>query len=953
MKTCSHGNLVRCNATGDLRVLEQACEISCNEKTLSCNSCKPGTGRCVAGVNYETCDGSGWTLVETCALGCETKTSQCRACITDQQACLEGNIMLCRADGLGWQLLEACPHGCDVASKQCVGCKPGATRCLGETLEICDGAGLTWEKTLSCEFGCGADQLACKVCKPGATVCDGANQRTCKSDGSGWEVTPCAEGCNVALGMCNLCKPFTLSCQGEDTNHWCNFDGSGWIDFTCTKGCSADGKCRYCTANALSCDMSNHVQQCDASGTVLTKVEGCRHVCKTIEDPQISCVDRRYLDVSMGSQYLPYERICAVATDKTLWCWGWINDGGVPRHLPKPARFGDEADRWIAVRDSAHHGCGIKEDKSLWCWGHSSSGELGYGGYLEKPQPTAVVGNASWQSIGIGVMHSCGIRIDGTLWCWGRNLEGQLGTGVAGLDFPTPQQVTTASSLAWLRVAAHQQTCAIQGVDGKTDVGRLSCWGMNNYGEVGRDPQQSPKVMTPQEVAANTLWRDVDTGWDGLTCGIQEDGSLWCWGKNVNGLFGDNTPAVHQPQKIDDGPWLNVSVGTQPCAISPGALNPEGGQIRCWALYESWNELTLSSALVEPATGWKRLARGSLNTCATDTDDHLWCWYGIDSFARDLGTPVSGSTLWRETAVGKDLSCGISTANQLYCWGQGFSWIPQLIGIGSWKKVALAVFNGCAIDGGGALHCWSSYGKPPEPVPVASGSTVPWFAISVGQSANCGIRTDGSLWCWGLNGEGQVGDGTTTKREAPVPIMAGSSWQRVSVGTIHTCGVQTDGSLWCWGSGSNGRLGLGTAENHLSPQRVGQERWKSVVMLTSNTSCAIREDETLWCWGGNFVHLGEVASPLQVGVDRWSSLGSGLGIQIDGSLWRISLGSNSVLSQVTEPKLASWLVVSLGEASQGCVIGIDFKLYCWGSNQFGQLGIGLPTSITTRYLESD
>ena len=84
----------------------------------------------------------------------------------------------------------------------------------------------------------------------------------------------------------------------------------------------------------------------------------------------------------------------------------------------------------------------------------------------------------------------------------------------------------------------------------------------------------------------------------------------------------------------------------------------------------------------------------------------------------------------------------------------------------------------------------------------------------------CGTLTNGSLWCWGLNNKGQLGDGTTTERHSPKRVGTGTSWNRSSQGGAHSCGMLSTGSLWCWGMNTDGQLGDGTVTERHSPKRV-------------------------------------------------------------------------------------------------------------------------------------
>ena len=136
-------------------------------------------------------------------------------------------------------------------------------------------------------------------------------------------------------------------------------------------------------------------------------------------------------------------------------------------------------------------------------------------------------------------------------------------------------------------------------------------------------------------------------------------------------------------------------------------------------------------------------------------------------------------------------------------------------------------------------------------------STTVAETLSAGSLHTLKIRTDGTLWAWGRNSFGQLGDGTTTDRHSPVQVQSGTTWLSVSAGSVHTLGIKTDGTLWAWGSNANGRLGDGTTTDRHTPAQVQPgTTWLSVSAGDSHT-LGIKSDGTLWAWGsGTYGKLG-------------------------------------------------------------------------------------------------
>jgi alpha-tubulin suppressor-like RCC1 family protein len=133
--------------------------------------------------------------------------------------------------------------------------------------------------------------------------------------------------------------------------------------------------------------------------------------------------------------------------------------------------------------------------------------------------------------------------------------------------------------------------------------------------------------------------------------------------------------------------------------------------------------------------------------------------------------------------------------------------------------------------------------------------------VSAGSYHTCAVKTTGTLWCWGNNGLGQLGDDTITNRLLPIREgTIATNWATVSAGASYTCAVKTSGTLWCWGHNGFGQLGDGTTViDRLRPTQEGTavSNWATVSAKASHT-CAVRTSGTLWCWGHNF--RGEIGS---------------------------------------------------------------------------------------------
>ena len=185
-----------------------------------------------------------------------------------------------------------------------------------------------------------------------------------------------------------------------------------------------------------------------------------------------------------------------------------------------------------------------------------------------------------------------------------------------------------------------------------------------------------------------------------------------------------------------------------------------------------------------------------------------------------------------------------------------------------------------------------------SPVQTIAGGTN-WKSVSAGWYYTTAIKTDGTLWTWGYNNYGQLGDNTLDNKSSPVQtISAGTNWKSVAGGLYHTAAIKTDGTLWLWGRNNNVQLGDNTQVNKSSPVQTisAGTNWKSVAAGFYNTA-AIKTDGTLWTWGyNNYGQLGDnttthKSSPVQTiaAGTNWKSVAGGryhtAAIKTDGTLW--------------------------------------------------------------------
>jgi len=263
---------------------------------------------------------------------------------------------------------------------------------------------------------------------------------------------------------------------------------------------------------------------------------------------------------------------------------------------------------------------------------------------------------------------------------------------------------------------------------------------------------------------------------------------------------------------------------------------------------------------------------------------------------------------WKSFSSGEFFALGITSNGQLWSWGfnnfaqlglgtQGNTANPNKSQIGTdtdWKEVEAGMEYGLAIKEIGTLWAWGSNGfgmlgdgtTTTRKSPVQIGTDANWSKISAGVVNTLAIKSDGTLWAWGRNNEGQLGDGTNSNKSVPTQIGVDTDWTEITTGERHCLAIKTNGTLWVWGANGNGQLGL--ADNLFSgkniPTQVGTgSNWK-LISAGRNFTLAIKNDGTIWSWGQNdFGQLGNGFSsgnfndiPKLIGTDTdWASIAAG------------------------------------------------------------------------------
>ena len=347
---------------------------------------------------------------------------------------------------------------------------------------------------------------------------------------------------------------------------------------------------------------------------------------------------------------------------------------------------------------------------------------------------------------------------------------------------------------------------------------------------------------------------------------------LFGWGLNTYGQLGlGNTTNYSSPKQVGSlTNWLNIASST----YSLLAVKTDGTLWGCGSNGQGQLGLGNTTNYSSPKqvgslTNWKTIYGSYVSTYAIKTDGTLWSW-GLNatgqlglgnttyySSPKQVGLLTNWSTL---SAVGSFGAAAIKTDGTLWTWGQNY--------------------QGCL-----GLGNTTNYSSPKQ-----VGSLTNWVSLSGGGSGYVlAVKTDGTLWSWGRNNNGQLGLGNTTVYSSPKQVGSLTNWGNVITGNSFTIAVKTDGTLWSWGANNTGQLGLGNTTYYSSPKQVGSLITWTKTSAGYNYFLAIKTDGTLWGAGQNYygqLGLGnttQYSSPKQVGsLTTWLTVAAGYNATVLG-----------------------------------------------------------------------
>ena len=371
----------------------------------------------------------------------------------------------------------------------------------------------------------------------------------------------------------------------------------------------------------------------------------------------------------------------------------------------------------------------------------------------------------------------------------------------------------------------------------------------------------------------------------------------------------------------------------------------------------SSNSATPGGTVPTVAEHWRSVATGIYHTCAIFSDGSLWCW-GSNNYGQigkgDTQTPVITPTkvvlptpnTWRQVSASSSFTCGLDTSGAVWCWG-----------INNWGQLGTGDKTNLSI---------------PTKLTFPNNEII--SQIDTGGTITCALSQAGNLYCWGSNASGQLGTGDITDHHTPALVRHPQNlqWASIDTSSRHTCAIDTSSQLWCWGANTSGQLGTGSTLTSRTPQQVystGIAAWLEVETGWAHT-CGLANTGKAYCWGyNNNEQIGSSTagmvnpSPIPVtGNLTFKDINAGndytCGIDHQEKLWcwgsnnfgKIGLGEtvsvvDSPTAVIVKPELR-WAAL-VGKDYHSCAIETQGSLWCWGSNRFNRIN---AHSINTHYI---
>ena len=655
----------------------------------------------------------------------------------------------------------------------------------------------------------------------------------------------------------------------------------------------------------------------------------------------------------------------ALASDGTVYAWGQNTYGqlgnNVTTNSSSPVAVQTTGTPMagksiVNIAAGGYHSLALADDGTVYAWGYNPTGQLGNGATVDSRTPVAVKATGTPMAgkniikIAAGVHNSLALASDGTVYTWGRGEFGQLGNGTT-TDSNIPVAVKT--------VGTPMASKTIIGISGGPAYmlavdsnGKVYGWGRNANGQLGSLSHTDSSVPVASQIPAGKSIIQVSAGgWDGShSLALTHDNIVYGRGRNSNGQLGNNSTsdslaAVVAQLNLMDTPSTPTQVVVEPgnakatiswqSPVVTGGKSIVGYVLRYRTIGAvDWTTVdvaaTVTSHAITGLTNDQIYQTQVAAKTATGTGDFSSIVLAtphatptitnvspaIGPVAGGQNVTITGTNFMPkgkkivQTANGSGYSLALASDGTVYAWGQN-----------NYGQLG----NGTTTDSNVPVAV-KTVGTPMEGKKIIQVSTKVWYSLA--------LASDGTVYAWGLNGSGQLGDGTITHSSTPVAVktigtpMEGKTIVGIAAGASHSLALASDGKIYVWGGNAYGQFGNGvTTTSSVVPvavKTVGTPMDnKKIIQIHAGYyhSLALASDGTVYAWGQN----------------TYGQLGNNTMINANAPVSVQTIGT----------PMAGKIIIQLAAGnSQSVALASDGTIYAWGWNMYGQLGNG--TTVDTR-----
>lgn len=501
----------------------------------------------------------------------------------------------------------------------------------------------------------------------------------------------------------------------------------------------------------------------------------------------------------------------ALDANGTVWTWGRNEVKELGREISGeetsvPSAIPDLEDV-VSISAMDRHTLAVKQDGTLWAWGWNAVGQVGDGTLENRQSPVKIMDNVLLPNSTEKLTASAGVEfsvvLDGNskVVAWGNNSSGQLGDGIAFMTSTPVLSYEMGTDVKYIS-GGEENTVVLH------ENGQVSVWGENYCGELGRGTYGNADIPKEAKIQGLSNMISVDAGYH-HTLALDADGKVWSWGKNANGQLGNGTQENNAatPSVVAENVKTIAAGNTHSLAVKNDGTILSWGDNSYGKLGETAGGVRLTPTALAPLQNVKAVAAGMDHSVALLEDGTVWTWGRNnrgqlgDGTQQDSAVPIQVTGLPTITAISAKGNHTMALDETGYVWLWGDNWYRQV------------------------MNDWQSeiVNQPTKRTDISN-----IVDISAHDRESMVLKSDGTVWGWGQNENGRLGDGSKTDRPEPVQMLDVAGVQApenstlghsIAAGFFHAA-ANAGGQVYSTGWNNKAQLANGRVMNKNAPYEM-------------------------------------------------------------------------------------------------------------------------------------